>query len=841
MKRMPLSFIKLIALWILFVVHVLSAQENKISFTFENESLEKVIEFLIKNYNIPIAYQDKQIAGIKINAQCHDCSIEEAIKDILKDTPINALQLNTQIILTEHENAKDHSRHRIITGKIIDAKDNASLPYANILIKGYNKGVISNLDGTFTLTDLPSKPITLKVLYMGYRDTERKLTAENNQDTLIIALNQDSLESEAIVVRDKKPDPVQMGEQAGRITLYASQLDYIPAIGGAYLERAIQLMPGTGSGFDVPTKFSFYGGTFDQNMFLLDGIPFIRPYHYYGLISAFPPQTIKKIDIYKGNFPAQYNNSLSGIIDATVNTVPQNKFNMGFNMDLFNYGGFMEWPVNDKLKWFLAARSSYNNIGSSSKYYKDLTKVARGYNTFAKNVDSNFGTTFFLPIRFYDLISKLNYNISKYSNVSFTFYYGKDLEKWNPDTLVNADGDRIGTLKVHSDYSNLGFASSYKYKWAENINSELSYVYSKSQDDSYSKEIYDSTGTINSDYLDKFTFQNIMLKSQYIHKNFIYDFGFKIRRLIFKNQYDSLSQRQDYIGYIQVQWQKPKKFNVSAGINTTNLNYFEPRLAFVYDLLKNLKISGSWGLYYQFEKQRQNLYNNLIYYDDYNTLYYRSVTGQNDKPEQAENGLFGIHYTSPSFIIGGTLYYKNYHRVGLDDYAFPEIYYGRIYSKGFELVIRKDFSFYRGQVSYNYSTLKFKFPDINAGQPWIFNLNREHQIKMLSTFKYKNWTFSITDIYGSSTGDMKILPVSRSNPKGLPYYNRTDLSIQKPLKNALGINWVFKAGIANIFNRKNTRLRLHQETQVGNITYQSENITYGLSRTYFAGFEVSLR
>ena len=56
-----------------------------------------------------------------------------------------------------------------ITGYIKDANSGEALPYANILIKGTNRGTITNTDGYFVLVNVPVGLCSLQVNYRAIK------------------------------------------------------------------------------------------------------------------------------------------------------------------------------------------------------------------------------------------------------------------------------------------------------------------------------------------------------------------------------------------------------------------------------------------------------------------------------------------------------------------------------------------------------------------------------------------------------------------------------------------------------------------------------------------------
>lgn len=93
-----------------------------------------------------------------------------------------------------------------ITGKIIDAKSNESIPYANIKVSE-SENLISNGEGFFTLSESNSDDKTvLTVTYLGYVSKQLTISELKNQDNTI-KLEPGVFELDNVDVSNVKPDP----------------------------------------------------------------------------------------------------------------------------------------------------------------------------------------------------------------------------------------------------------------------------------------------------------------------------------------------------------------------------------------------------------------------------------------------------------------------------------------------------------------------------------------------------------------------------------------------------------------------------------------------------------
>jgi len=85
---------------------------------------------------------------------------------------------------------------RTINGTIIDAETNEPLIGANVLIKGFSTGTITDIDGSYSLV-VPDGATELTISYTGYNDQSMMIGDNSRMD---ISLSQGSLLDEVVVV-----------------------------------------------------------------------------------------------------------------------------------------------------------------------------------------------------------------------------------------------------------------------------------------------------------------------------------------------------------------------------------------------------------------------------------------------------------------------------------------------------------------------------------------------------------------------------------------------------------------------------------------------------------------
>src|SRR5262245_49283216 len=106
-------------------------------------------------------------------------------------------------------------------------------------------------------------------------------------------------------------------EVAGRTVheLGIEDLRRIPGVAEADLLRAIEVLPGVVSTSDFSSAFHVRGGSADQNLILLDGVPIISPFHLGGFFSVFNADMMARAELSSGGFPARFGGRVSSLVE----------------------------------------------------------------------------------------------------------------------------------------------------------------------------------------------------------------------------------------------------------------------------------------------------------------------------------------------------------------------------------------------------------------------------------------------------------------------------------------------------------------------------------------------
>lgn len=144
-------------------------------------------------------------------------------------------------------------------------------------------------------------------------------------------------------------------------TIDRETLEAMPAfLGEKDVMRTLQMMPGVSVGGEGSSEILVRGGTADQNLIMLDGVPLYNSTHLFGMYSSFNPLIVKNAKLYTGAFPAWFGGKVSSVVDVTTREADFNRTSGSVELGLTSGKGHLELPiVNNKLSLLLGGRRSF--------------------------------------------------------------------------------------------------------------------------------------------------------------------------------------------------------------------------------------------------------------------------------------------------------------------------------------------------------------------------------------------------------------------------------------------------------------------------------------------------
>ncbi|HEX2983514.1 MAG TPA: TonB-dependent receptor, partial [Ignavibacteriales bacterium] len=239
------------------------------------------------------------------------------------------------------------SKTGALSGYIYEASNGEGLIGANVFIEKLGIGASANLNGFFSLPNIPLGEHTVTISFIGYKPQKikTKITADNNK-ILKVYLETDVLQSSEVVVVDSiRISDKLYSKPVSKIEMTSQQINSIPRVVEADLLRSLQTLPGVQSLSDFSSALYIRGGTPDQNLYLIDGADVYNPEHAFGLFSTFNTNAIKKAELSKGGFSADYGGRLSSVLNVINLDGNRNNFQGDISISLLAASTTLQAPL----------------------------------------------------------------------------------------------------------------------------------------------------------------------------------------------------------------------------------------------------------------------------------------------------------------------------------------------------------------------------------------------------------------------------------------------------------------------------------------------------------------
>ena len=754
-------------------------------------------------------------------------------------------------------------RTATISGFIEDAKSSEKLISAALVDIKSRAGVVTNTYGFYSLT-LPVGKTTLLCTYVGY--TSQEITVNLRRDTTINFQITEGSELAAVEVSAKKQDRIEQRVQTSQIVVPIEQIKKIPALlGEVDVLKALQLLPGVQAGGEGQNGLYVRGGSPDQNLILLDGVPVYNVSHIGGLFSVFNGDAIKNVTLTKGGFPARYGGRLSSIIEIDMKEGNMKEFHGEGGIGLISSRLAIEGPIwKDKVSFMVSGRRTYVDLIAAP-----LIAAAVKSNNSSRNAKTN--TSLGLALYFYDLNAKINWKINDKHRIYLSAYNGADI--FNVDLT---ETDKVNTTTYNRTKAGLewgNITTALRWNWIVSpklfANTTLTYSeyklnsiagYERQRDTAlqaatgkYTSGINDVAGRIDFDYLPN-PKHRIRFGAGVVHHTYnpgAFQVDAKINAFKLDTTLGSTTTfSTEPTAYVEDEMQLFGGLKANIGLHASAFNVqgiwyssIQPRLNL------NLPLSNDLSLKASFATMKQ--YINLLTNENAGLptdLWVPSTA--KIKPQDSWQAVIGAAKTvNNEYEVSAEVYYKKMNNVisykegasffGVQNNWEDKIVQGKGEAYGLELFVQKKEGKLTGWVGYTLSWNNRQFDDINSGIAYPFKYDRRHDVKIVASYQFsKTFSFSANWVYGTGNSitlytDAFTLPtitaqrgfdfnstqyavsaVGERNAYRMPAYHRLDVGFEwKKQKRRYVRTW--SVGVYNAYNRANP-YSLFQDSQTVN-------------------------
>ena len=660
-----------------------------------------------------------------------------------------------------------------ISGHVRDAVTHERLIGASVYVPALRLGVATDADGYFLLqTDGDAAEVEFS--YTGY--VLAKAAYRDHAYGLLIDLEPGATLQTAEVTAARRADEIDDRVGMSTVDIPLSTYKTAPVLlGEPDILKILQLMPGVSGGAEGTAGLYVRGGSPDQNLILLDGVPLYNVSHALGIFSVFNADAVQDVRLTKGGFPARFGGRLSSVLEVETKDGPADAWRaegaVGLVASRLTVGG----PVGERTRVLASARRTYFDA-----LYRPILAL--------RDQDSPVSEIF--RANFYDANLKVRHDLSERHRLFATAYFGGDrfgfgdvLEQPGRYTRYEEGatwGNRVAALRWRAQLGPRAY-----------LNTVASY---SRYGIGYSLENESRTGALDDatreDYVSSVRDFNLEADLAYapsarhtfragaIATRHRYSPGELRTRASFGGETRDTSYAQarldatEAAAYVEHEWTVTDALALDYGLHASafrsDATYasLQPRLAARYRLPARYALKASYA--------RMTQYVNLLTTESLSLPTDVWVPSASDvRPQQSWQTALGlVGQPRPDLELSAEAFYKSLD--GVVSYRAGESFFefdparswrdkitqgtGRVY--GLELLAQRKFGRTNGWVGYTYSRNDRRFAALNNGRAFPFRYDRRHDASVVVTHEIsERLTVSGSWIYAS--GNAYTLPEYR--------------------------------------------------------------------------------
>lgn len=824
----------------------------RVTISVTNVSLQKLLDLVFANSAYRFAILDNQkyvllTKGVAIRTSLPDGFLTKTGDTLQKDqaglpdygdkkkTRMDA-SIENKLFEVGIQNNSAGTGALTLAGYVRNIKNGE--PVVGAVITAGNTSVGTDQYGYYSISLNKGRHL-LSIQGLGMKDTKRQVLIHAS-GKLDIDMDERVTSLKEVIVSAQKLANVR-NVQLGTERLSIKAIKQLPAVfGEADILKAVLMLPGVKTVGEASTGFNVRGGSADQNLILFNDATIYNPSHFFGFFSAFNPDVVKDVELYKSSIPSKYGGRLSSVLDITSREGNKKKFagtaGIGMLTSRFNIEGPI---VKDKTSFILGGRMTYANW---------LLQFLPGEYKHSK-------------ANFYDVNLHISHQFNNRNNLYVTGYISSDRFNLNSDTTYG--------------YRNRNFS----LKWKHIFSNKLTMVLTGGADH-YDYKINSDKNVINA-YQMRFDINQYNFKSDfnwYVNADHTIDFGLStIRYRLNPGSYEPYAKESlvapDIVQtehalesaiYVGDKWTVNDNVSVQAGIRYSVYNYLGPKNVNLYPAGKpitednvletkfydNNKFIKTFGGPEYRLSARYSITPSFSIKAGYNSLrqYIHMLSNTtaisptdiwklsdpNIKPQRGDQVSLGLYknFKSNTIETSAEVYYKRIKdyldfrsgaQLVLNHQIEQAVMPTRGKAYGLELMVKKQNGKLNGWISYTWSRILLQSKDsttgelINGGDWYPANYDKPHDVTMAGNYRFSH-RFSVSLNVSYSTGRPITLPIGRfyyagsyralyadRNAYRIPDYFRTDFSMNiegnHKVKQKTHNSWTI--GVYNVTGRKN--------------------------------------
>jgi hypothetical protein len=256
----------------------------------------------------------------------------------------------------------------ILEGVVVDKASQERLPAATVQVLGTTLGASTDLEGKFSIQDIPVGTYQVRVSLVGYEPlvlSDIVVTVARPAE-LVLKLHQTDIDLEGVEVLasyfQRNPDaPVSLQ------TLSYEEIRRSPG-GFEDILRAISVLPGVAQVQNGRNDLVVRGGAPSENLYTIDNIEIPNINHFGTQGAAGGPLSYVNLDFVRetsfstGGFGARYGDKLSSVLNIDLRDGRSDRLGGKATVAATQFGLNLEGPIDKSGSFVFSARRSYLDI-----------------------------------------------------------------------------------------------------------------------------------------------------------------------------------------------------------------------------------------------------------------------------------------------------------------------------------------------------------------------------------------------------------------------------------------------------------------------------------------------
>ena len=270
---------------------------------------------------------------------------------------------------------------------------------ANVTILGTALGMVTDINGDFTFSNIPTGTYQLKVSQIGFKAAVKTdiVVAAGKPTEIVIEINEMLIDVGGVTIsadffQKDVEKPISMQ------TLGAEEIRRLPG-GFEDVVRAVSILPGVAQVDNGRNDLIVRGGAPSENLFLIDNIEVANINHFGTQGATGGPASFINLDFVSGTefssggFGARYGDRLSSVLSVNLRDGRTDRFGGKATIAATQFGLSGEGPIGEQGSYIVSARRSY----------LDFIFKAAGFA--------------FVP-EYWDFLIKANYELTRNDNIT---------------------------------------------------------------------------------------------------------------------------------------------------------------------------------------------------------------------------------------------------------------------------------------------------------------------------------------------------------------------------------------------------------------------------------------